>query len=99
MEHDPDTGDAVTEMVDVGPGGTVTTYAWVTAPMPKHPVQRPFAWALIRIDGADSALLHAVDAGDQSKMSIGMHVVPRWRDEREGHINDIECFVPEGTSA
>jgi hypothetical protein len=25
-----------------------------------------------------------------------MHVTPRWRAEREGHINDIECFVPDG---
>jgi uncharacterized OB-fold protein len=97
MEYDPATGQPLTEMVEVGPGGTVTTYAWVVRPMPKHPVQRPFAWALIKFDGAESALLHAVDAVDQSEMSIGMRVVPKWRDEREGHINDIECFVPEGT--
>jgi hypothetical protein len=70
----------------------------VTRPAPKDPVERPFAWALIKIDGAESALLHAVDAGEQARMSVGMRVVPRWRDEREGHINDIECFVPEGES-
>ena len=98
MEYDPTTGEALTELVEVGPAGTVTTYAWVTRPAPKHPVQHPFAWALIKIDGADSALLHAVDVGDDSTVSVGMRVVPRWRDEREGHINDIECFVPEGTS-
>jgi uncharacterized OB-fold protein len=96
MEYDPTTGDALTELVEVGPAGTVTTYAWVTRPMPKHPVQQPFAWALIKLDGADSALLHAVDVGETASMSTGMRVVPRWRDEREGHINDIECFVPEG---
>jgi uncharacterized OB-fold protein len=95
MEYDPNTGEALTELVEVGPGGTVTTYAWVTRPMPKHPVDRPFAWALIKMDGAESALLHAVDAGEQANMSIGMRVTPRWRAEREGHINDIECFVPE----
>jgi uncharacterized OB-fold protein len=98
MEYDPTTGEAVTELVEVGPGGTVTTYAWVTSPAPKHPLDRPFAWALIRIDGADSALLHAIDAGTPDAMSIGMRVVPRWRQEREGHITDIECFVPEGAA-
>jgi len=97
MEYDPDTGEALTELVEVGPGGTVTTFAWVTRPMPKHPLERPFAWALIKFDGAESALLHAVDAEDASNMSIGMRVTPRWREEREGHINDIECFVPEGS--
>lgn len=99
MEYDPDTHEATTEMVEVGPGGTVTTWAWVTRPQPKDPVDRPFAWALIRIDGAESALLHAVDAGDISRMATGMHVRPRWRAEREGHINDIECFEPDGGSA
>lgn len=96
MEYDPTTGEAATEMVEVGPGGTVTTWAWVNQPRPKDPLDRPFAWALIRIDGAESALLHAVDAGDMSAMATGMHVTPRWRAEREGHINDIECFEPDG---
>src|SRR3954464_10547059 len=75
MEYDPTTGEALTELLEVGPAGTVTTFAWVTRPEPKHPVDRPFAWALIQIDGAGSALLHAVDAVDASKMSIGMRVV------------------------
>ena len=96
MEYDPVTGEAAAEMVEVGPGGTVTTWAWVNQPRPKDPLDRPFAWALIRIDGAESALLHAVDAGEMSAMSTGMHVAPRWRAEREGHINDIECFEPDG---
>ena len=97
MEYDPTTGEPAREMVEVGPGGTVTTWAWVHHPRPKDPLDRPFAWALIRIDGAESALLHAVDAGDIGAMATGMKVVPRWRAEREGHINDIECFVPGGS--
>ena len=95
MEYDPVTHEALTELVEVGPGGTVTTWAWVHRPHPKDPVDRPFAWALVRIDGADSALLHAVDAVDLDAMHTGMHVVPRWREEREGHITDIVCFEPD----
>ena len=98
MEYDPVTSEPLTEIVEVGPAGVVTTWAWVREPMPKHPLDRPFAWALIQPDGADSPMLHAVDAGDVAAMSTGMRVTPRWRAEREGHINDIECFVPEGTS-
>src|SRR5882762_1040689 len=81
MEYDPATGAAATEMVEVGPGGTVTTWAWVHQPRPKDPLDRPFAWALIRIDGAESALLHAVDAGEIGAMATGMHVTPRWSAE------------------
>jgi uncharacterized OB-fold protein len=29
-------------------------------------------------------------------MSTGMRVKVRWADEREGSINDIACFEPEG---
>jgi uncharacterized OB-fold protein len=60
-------------------------------------LDRPFGFALIRLDGADTALLHLVDAGDESAMATGMRVTASWRDEREGHIRDIECFVPEGS--
>jgi uncharacterized OB-fold protein len=98
MEYDPVTAEPLTEIVEVGPGAVVTTWAWVREPMPKHPLDRPFAWALIKPDGADTPMLHAVDAGDVDAMSTGMRVTPRWRGEREGHINDIECFVPEGSS-
>ena len=95
-EYDPETGAAVSdEFVDVGPGGVVTTWSWVSRPRAKQPLDRPFAWALIRLDGADTAMLHAVDAGEPSRMRTGMRVVPRWRAERDGHIRDIECFTPE----
>ena len=95
-EYDPDSGDALSELVDVGPGGSVTTWAWVNEPREQHPFDRPFAWALIQLDGATSGFLHAVDAGQESRMSTGMRVKPRWRVERTGEIHDIECFEPEG---
>jgi uncharacterized OB-fold protein len=98
VEYDPETGDELSEWVDVGPSGVVTTWSWVHAPRAKHPLDKPFAWALIKLDGADTALLHAVDAGDESKMSTGMRVAVKWRDPTEGHISDIVCFVPEDAS-
>jgi uncharacterized OB-fold protein len=99
QEYDPETGDAVSDdFVEVGPVGSVTTWAWVHAPRPKHPLDRPFAWALIKLDGADTAMLHAVDAGDESAMSTGMRVRPRWREETLGEIHDIVCFEPEAAT-
>jgi len=95
MEYDPDTAETLDEFVDVGPGGTVTTWAWVADPMRNHPLDRPFAFALIQLDGATSGLLHAVDAGDIARMATGMRVTPRWAAETVGSIHDIECFVPE----
>jgi uncharacterized OB-fold protein len=95
LEYDPDTGDPVDDLVPVQPSGTVTTWAWVDEPMRKHPLDRPFAWALVRLDGADTALLHALDVDGPDAISTGMRVQIRWADERRGHITDIACFEPE----
>jgi len=100
-EYDPETGDSLSEFVEVGTSGVVTSWAWVHEPRPQHVLDRPFAWALVQLDGADTALLHAVDAGSESRVSTGMRVEVRWASERRGFITDIECFVPvvqEGTS-
>jgi hypothetical protein len=94
-EYDPVTSEALDEFVEVGQAGVVTTWAWVSEPRANQPLARPFAWALIRLDGADTALLHAVDAGDEARMATGMRVRVQWRDERAGEIQDIACFVPE----
>ena len=40
-------------------------------------------------------MLHAVDAGDEAKMSTGMRVKVRWTDENVPDIGNIECFDPE----
>ncbi|MEZ5495011.1 MAG: hypothetical protein R3E61_10730 [Pseudomonadales bacterium] len=60
----------------------------------KTPFDASLAWALIKIDGADTAMLHKVDAGGESKMKTGMKVKVRWAAERRGFITDIECFEP-----
>lgn len=95
VEYDPDTSEELSEIVEVGPGGVVDTWAWVRQPMPKHPIQHPFAWALVRPDGADVGFLQPVDAGSIDAMSTGMRVRPRWADNREGAIGDLACWEPE----
>ena len=93
-EYDPETGEELSEFVDVASEGVVVSWAWVASPRDKQPLDRPFAWALVRLDGAGTAILHAVDAGDESRMATGMRVRVRWRDETQGEILDIACFEP-----
>jgi uncharacterized OB-fold protein len=69
-------GQATGEWVAVGPEGVVVTHA-------------P-GWALVRLDGADTALLHRVAGAVVS----GQRVRARWRAERVGSIHDLECFEP-----
>jgi hypothetical protein len=97
VDADPDSLEDLSadNMVEVGPAGTVTSWTWLHEPLQGNPLQQPFAWALIRLDSADSSLLHAVDAGSESAMKTGMRVIPKFADERTGGIRDITCFVPE----
>lgn len=95
VEYDPETGEALDELIEVGPAGTVTSWAWVHEPRAQHPFDRPFAWALIQLDGATTSLVHAVDADGPEAMKTGMRVKCRWSAERIGRIRDIECFEPE----
>ena len=94
-EYDPASGEPLDEFVEVGEAGVVATWAWVSSPRKNHPLDRPFAWALIRLDGADTALLHALDAGTEARMATGMRVRVRWRENTAGEIRDIACFEPE----
>jgi uncharacterized OB-fold protein len=95
FEYDPATGAAISELVDVGAAGVIERSAWVPRPLRTHPLDRPFAWALVRLDGADTALLHALDCGTPSAAAPGARVRIRWRPETTGHLSDIECFEPE----
>jgi hypothetical protein len=94
QEYDPETGATLEDLVQVADAGVVTTWAWVAEPRPKHPLREPFAFALVRLDGADTALLHAVAAHGIDAMTTGMRVRARWREDRSGDITDILCFEP-----
>lgn len=92
-EFDPQTHAATTDFVEVGPGGVVDSWTWVPEPVAGQPFDRPFAWALVRFDGADCAMLLALDA-DHDAIATGMRVTVRWADERVGAITDIACVEP-----
>lgn len=99
QEYDPVTAHDLTDLVDVGTSGKVVTWSW--NPTPKHgqPLDRPFAWALVKLDGADTPMLHALDVSSPDDVSTGMRVRIRWVAEREGTIHDIACFEPDDGSA
>ncbi|MEE2652498.1 MAG: OB-fold domain-containing protein, partial [Pseudomonadota bacterium] len=98
VEFDPVSAQALSEFVDVADCGVVQTWSWVSEPRKAHPSDKPFAWALIKLDGADTPMLHWVDADDAAQMSTGMRVKARWAEKTQGLISDINGFVPEATA-
>ena len=93
-EYDPETSEALSDIVEVDQVGTVVSWTWLEPPRPQSPWQEPHALALVLLDGADTPMLHGVMVASADQMSVGMRVEARWRDEREGHVADIEGFVP-----
>jgi uncharacterized OB-fold protein len=95
IEYDPESGQTLPlDFVEVGPGGVVESWSWIAEPTRKHPFQRPFAFALIRLDGADTAIVHAVAASGPDAMAAGMRVRAQYRAERKSAITDV-YFAPE----
>ena len=99
FEYDPVSAEPPRELVPVGPEGTVVSWSWMPEPLAGQPLAEPFAWALIRLDGADTAMLHAVDAGSAAAMRTGLRVRPRWAARPAGGIRDIACFEPSDGAA
>ncbi|MDT5361500.1 MAG: uncharacterized protein QOC69_3262 [Mycobacterium sp.] len=108
-EYDPVDYQPLTEVVPVASVGTVVSWTWQALPLEGQPLDRPFAWALIKLDGADTPLLHAIDvgaAGSAESISTGARVHVHWVDEPVGSITDIAYFalgdsaeeVPEETT-
>ncbi|OLF18966.1 Zn-ribbon domain-containing OB-fold protein [Actinophytocola xanthii] len=90
-EYDPVTGKALTELVEVASSGTVTSWCAQPEPLAGQPLEHPFCWAFVLLDGADTPLLHAVDA---PVLRTGARVRIRWAVERGNGIRDIACFEP-----
>jgi len=87
-------GSAATEWVEVADRGVVTAFATVHRPIARlHPFEFPFAFVLVRLDGADSALAHVVADGHE-KLRVGARVEAVWKadGERVGSLRDIERF-------
>ncbi|MBB1010884.1 DNA-binding protein [Dietzia kunjamensis] len=98
VEFDPHTRQALSEFVEIGSGtgieGVVVVWTWVPEPTDVHKHDSPFAWALVRFDGADTAVLLPLVADGPEAVSSGMRVRLKWSAERTGTIHDIACVVP-----
>src|SRR5215204_3084957 len=98
-EYDPISHAAVSDLVPVSDFGMVTSWSWVPEPVAQQPLDRPFAFAQVLLDGSDAPMLHAVAVDSPADMSTGMRVRIHWADETTGTIRDIAWFEPAGDSA
>ena len=94
-EFDPETNEPLKEMVEVGPGGVVESFSWIEDPQHHHLIKEPFAFALIKLDGADTSMLHMVTQCNETDLSIGSRVKANRSEIQEQRITDIKFFTLE----
>jgi uncharacterized OB-fold protein len=82
------------EWVEVSQEGSLETYTIVYKPEPFHLTASPFAIGVIKMDGADTGMVHRLGEIDFRKIRIGMRVKAVFNEERKGDIRDIKYFRP-----
>ncbi len=84
------------EWVDLPDEGTLQSFTVMRTNRASLPNDKkiPVIYGLIKIDGADTALLHFLDEVDPKKLSIGMRMKARFTETPAGTIRDILYFRP-----
>ncbi len=81
----PRCGVDTDEWVEVGPGGTLTAFT----------VRDGQVFGLIRLDEADTDLVHRLGKAEPDAWRVGMRVEAVFAQARKGHILDIAYFRPK----
>lgn len=81
-----------TDWVEIGPKGILLHYTIIGLPPLWVKRRVPFTLGLIKLDGADTGLMHFVNETDKAKLRNGLRVKAVFAEERKGYITDIEHF-------
>ncbi|HSV98453.1 MAG TPA: Zn-ribbon domain-containing OB-fold protein [Spirochaetota bacterium] len=84
------------EWVELSHEGSVVTFTVARRQLASLPRKVPVIFALIKLDGADTAMMHYLDGVDPAKVNIGMRVKAKFSGSRGARMQDIECFIPKG---
>ena len=82
------------EWVEVSHEGILESYTVVYQSEPIHIADTPFVFGIVKLDGADTGMVHRLGEIDLEKIRIGMRVRAVFSEERKGDIRDIQYFIP-----
>lgn len=75
--------------------GTLETYTVVHYEEPSlHPRKAPIIYGVIKMDGADTGMVHLIDEVEPDQVKVGMRMEAVLAENREGNIFDIKYFRP-----
>ena len=79
--------------VECGPGGELLSWTIARVDVDERPLAQPVVYGLVRLDGADTVMLHRLVDVD-GEPTIGARVRAKLASDRDGSILDIEGFAP-----
>ncbi|HET9672074.1 MAG TPA: Zn-ribbon domain-containing OB-fold protein [Actinomycetota bacterium] len=80
--------------VECGPEGELVSWTTARVDVDDRPLDAPVHFGLVRLDGADTVLLHRLLDGGNDAPTIGARVRAVLVPERTGSILDVEGFAP-----
>ncbi len=78
--------------IECGPEGELLSWTVARIDVDGGALERPVTYGLVRLDGADTVLLHRLLVAD-GVPAIGARVRPVLAERREGSILDVEGFA------
>ncbi len=82
--------------VEVSKRGVLETYTIVYQQSPIFRWDSPFAIGVIKLDGADTGLVHRLGEVDFKQIRVGMRLEAVFAELPKGDIRDIDYFRPVG---
>ncbi len=82
------------EWVALSHEGELLSFTVARRQLAALPAKAPVIYGLIKLDGADTALLHMLGEVAPSDVKIGMRVIAKFAREPKGAITDIDYFKP-----
>jgi len=82
------------QWVPLSDKGTLETYTVIYHSQPTYPAEVPFAYGVIRLDGADTGIGHLLGEVAFSDLHVGMRMQAVFKEDRQGNMLDIEYFKP-----
>jgi hypothetical protein len=82
------------EWLEVGPQGTLESFTQTNYSLDIHPLTAPILYGLVKLDGADTSMIHILGEVRLEDLKVGMRMEPLFREEPRGDILDIMYFRP-----
>lgn len=91
--HCPDCFTECDRYVELATGGELVSWTVVRRHHPGlAPLEPPFAYGVIRLDGADTGFLHLLSEFHEGDLAAGARVEAVFADEPRGSILDVRYF-------